>query len=211
MIFDDYENCQECTDLYKLRSQIVWGHGNEDADLMFVAEGPGEREDIEGEPFKGESGVFLDQFLEQAGIDRENVYITNTVLCRPSRQSPTGHGLTNRPPTKDEIARCLPRLQREVVAIDPKVLVAIGDVAATALAGKRFNNVGIKKSRGKMTDIYIRTANGIVLTYAMIPIFHPSYLLRTRSQEEMANTVIDLQLAMAVVNRYKATVDTVHV
>lgn len=211
MIFTDYENCQECPDLYKLRSQIVWGYGNENCDLMFVAEAPGEREDIEGEPFKGESGEFLDKFLEQAGIDRDDVYITNTILCRPCRQSPTGHGLVNRTPVKTEIESCLPRLQREVVAIDPLVVVAVGDVAATALAGKRFSNIGIKRSRGKMTDIYIRTANEIVVTYAMLPIFHPAYLLRTRSQEEMANTVIDLQLAMEVVNRYKATVDTAHV
>jgi len=108
---------------------------------MFIAEGPGEHEDAEGVPFRGESGILLDQLLEEAGIDREEVYITNSVLCRPTRPSAAGHGLVNRPPTKLEVENCLPRLRREILAINPKIVVSLGDVAASALVGKKL---GIK-------------------------------------------------------------------
>ena len=200
MIHSDYENCERCPNLCKLRSQIVWGTGNEDCDIMLVGEGPGREEDERGKPFVGASGQFLDQFLEEAGLVRSEVYITNTVLCRPT--NPAGDGtLSNRPPTKDEISNCQKRLQDEIVSIDPIVIVALGDVAATALRGKKL---GIKKTRGKLVDIRIKTDNGIILTYAMIPVFHPSYLLRTRSEQDMFQTVNDLKRTKNLVERYKA-------
>ena len=208
MKFDDYKDCTKCPDLYKLRTQIVWGYGNEQCDVMFIAEGPGEHEDAEGVPFRRESGILLDQLLEEAGIDREEVYITNSVLCRPTRPSAAGHGLVNRPPTKLEVENCLPRLRREILAINPKIVVSLGDVAASALVGKKL---GIKKSRGKMLDVYIRTDNGVVVPYAVMPVFHPAYLLRTRSQEEIRRTVWDLRLVINVLSRYKASMDTAHV
>lgn len=203
MIHKDYDNCERCPNLCKMRSQIVWGYGNERCDIMLVGEGPGREEDERGKPFVGASGQFLDQFLEEAGLVRSEVYITNTVLCRPTNPGSDGN-LINRPPTKIEIGNCLKRLRDEIVAIDPVVIVALGDVAATALRGKK---TGIKKTRGKLVDIRIRTDNGIILTYAMIPIFHPSYMLRTRSESDMGHTVKDLQRTKNLVTRYKAVAD----
>ena len=207
MNFPDYADCRLCPDLYKLRNQIVWGHGYEQADIMIVAEGPGEQEDTEGVPFMGESGTLLDDFLKEAGIDREEIYISNTVLCRPTRPG-NQNKLVNRPPTAVEIANCVPRLRREVAAIDPIIILALGDVAASALHGKKL---GLKKSRGTVFDIQIRTENDIILTYAMIPTFHPSYLLRTRSQDEMYLSLKDMELAKDVVTRYKSNLPTTQV
>jgi DNA polymerase len=207
MNFPDYVDCRLCPDLHKLRTQIVWGHGYEQADIMFIAEGPGEREDIEGVPFRGQAGALLDDFMQEAGIDREETYISNTVLCRPTRPG-SQNKLVNRPPTAVEISNCLPRLLKEIAAIDPIIIVALGDVAASALYGKKL---GLKKSRGTVFDIQIRTDNDIVLTYAMIPTFHPAYLLRTRSQDEMYLSLKDMELAKDVVNRYKMNLPTTQV
>ena len=201
MRFEDYENCERCPELYKLRTQIVWGFGNEQCDILFIGEGPGENEDLDGKPFVGEAGRFLSDFLEQAEIPRSEVYLTNTVLCRPTRPG-TSKDLTNRPPTPVEVASCLPRLHKEIIKIDPVIIVALGDVAASALYGKKL---GIKKFQGTVLDINIRTPNDLVLTYAMMPVFHPSYLLRTQSRTDMYETVKNLRRVKRVADRYKAT------
>lgn len=207
MRFDDYENCKKCPDLYKLRTQIVWGFGDEKCDLMFIAEGPGKEEDFQGIPFQGEAGHLLDELLTRAEIDREDLYITNSVLCRPTQPGATLNSYINRKPSALEVANCLPRLKQEVLAIDPILIVALGEVAATALRGKK---VGIKKSRGTLMDVTLRTNNDVELTYGMLPVLHPSYLLRTKSQDEIAATVFDLQLAKDIVLRYKAALNNAY-
>jgi uracil-DNA glycosylase family 4 len=203
VIIEEYENCERCPDLCKMRTQIVWGSGNEECDLLFVAEAPGREEDLHGKPFVGASGDLLHQFLEEAGLTRSEVYITNTCMCRPTRPGQQGD-LINRPPTSVEISHCQPRLFQEIVKIDPVLIVALGDIAVWALRGKR----GIKKTRGNVVDIKIRTENDVVVTYAMLPVFHPSYHLRTQSEEEIYQTVLDLKMAKDVADRYKASVGT---
>lgn len=207
MRFDDYENCEQCQDLRKLRTNIVWGFGNEHCSIMFVGEGPGREEDIQGKPFVGESGIFLEQLLEEVKLARSEIYITNTVLCRPTRPG-SENNLVNRDPTALEVSNCLPRLHREIVAIDPIMIVSLGAVPASALRGKK---VGIKKARGSIIDIKIRTGNDVILTYALMPVFHPSYLLRTHSEEDIVQTVRDIRTAKAVVDRYKKTAATTRV
>lgn len=206
MIHKEYENCERCPDLCKLRTQVVWGYGNERCDIMLVGEAPGREEDLQGKPFIGAAGQFLDQFLEQAGLVRSEVYITNAVMCRPTRPSSDG-GFANRPPTSVEVANCRERLHREIIAVDPIVIVALGDVAATALRGKK---TGIKKARGNIVDITIKTSNNLVLSYAMLPVFHPAYLLRTRSEEDMYHTVSDLRRAKELVDRFKSVAARLH-
>lgn len=206
MIYEPYENCTLCPDLCKMRTQMVWGFGNEECDIMLVGEGPGREEDLYGKPFIGASGQLLDQLLENSDLARSELYTTNTVLCRPTRPG-SQDDLVNRPPTALEVKNCLPRLLKEVIALDPVIIVALGDVAATALRGKKM---GIKKTRGSVVDIDIHTDNGLTLTYAMMPIFHPSYLLRTRSEEDIYHTVKDLRRVKGLVDRYKTVVTRFH-
>ena len=200
VIFPEYEDCEKCEALYKLRTQMVWGTGNEKADIVFVAEGPGKDEDINGRPFVGQAGQFLDQFFDQAGIVRNEIYLTNTVLCRATRPHVEDGTLANRPPTSEEVGNCIDRLRREIVAVDPILVVALGATAATALYGKKLS---ITKARGTPVDISIRTDNDLIISYPMLPVFHPALMLRTRSQEQIGQTVEDLRLAKRVVDRYK--------
>jgi DNA polymerase len=156
-------------------TQTVFGVGDEKADWLFVGEGPGADEDALGEPFVGQAGKLLDNMLAAIKLKRgNNVYITNVVKCRPP---------SNRAPAADEIAQCLPYLQRQIGLIQPKLIVALGKTAATALLG---NDATITSLRGTLHD-----CNGIPL----IVTYHPAYLLRSPS--EKAKAWQDLRLAVA--------------
>jgi DNA polymerase len=155
----------------------VWGEGSLDARLCLVGEAPGETEARLGRPFVGQAGKLLDRELEQAGIDRSAVWITNVVKCRPVAVSPTGRA-TNRPPNREEVDCWLPVLMKELAIIRPKVVVCLGAVAAKALIGKTF---AITKQRGQWYDG--------PLDIKISATFHPSYILRTlaagdKEQEE---------------------------
>jgi DNA polymerase len=149
--------CTRCK-LHTLgRKQVVFGVGNSNADLMFVGEAPGADEDIQGEPFVGRAGQLLTKIIEAIGMKREDVYIANVIKCRPPG---------NRNPEPDEVDRCEPFLFRQIDAIKPKVIVALGKFAAQSLLR---TTDPITRIRGR--EYNYRNA-------ILMPTYHPAYLLR---------------------------------
>jgi uracil-DNA glycosylase family 4 len=159
------EDCSRCK-LHRLgRRQIVFGVGNPNADLMFVGEAPGADEDEQGIPFVGRAGQLLTKMIAAMGFERDQVYIANVIKCRPPQ---------NRPPETDEIASCEPFLFRQIDAIQPKVIVALGSFAAKTLLKTEQS---ISRLRGSVYDF-----RGVKL----VPTFHPSYLLRSPDKKREA-------------------------
>jgi DNA polymerase len=169
------EQLGECTrcKLGRGRTKLVFGVGDARAELMFVGEGPGEDEDLQGEPFVGRAGQLLTKMIEAMGYRREEVYIANVVKCRPPG---------NRNPEPDEIEACEPFLRAQIDAVRPKVIVALGKFAAQTLLR---DTSPIGKLRGRWF-----TYEGVRL----MPTFHPAYLLR--SPNEKGRAWDDLQLVM---------------
>ena len=130
MQFRDYvdENCKKCK-LCENRKNIVFGTGNKTADIMFIGEGPGADEDIQGIPFVGKAGKLMDQALMGIGLKREEIYIANIVKCRPP---------ANRDPEKDEIEQCIEYLKNQIELINPEKIVILGSVALKALLGEEY-------------------------------------------------------------------------
>ena len=159
-IRENIGDCTRCKLCSLGRTQIVFGVGNPNADLMFVGEAPGRDEDEQGMPFVGRSGQKLTQIIEAIGLAREDVYIANVIKCRPPE---------NRNPEPDEVAACEPFLFRQVDTIKPKVIVALGTFAAKSLLK---TNDPISRLRGRVYDY--RGAK-------LIPTFHPAFLLRNPS------------------------------
>jgi DNA polymerase len=164
--------CTRCK-LHKCRTNIVFGVGNERAKLVFVGEAPGEDEDLKGEPFVGKAGQLLTKMIEAMGLQRSDVYICNTVKCRPPN---------NRNPEPDELSACEPFLQGQLASLRPEVIVTLGKFAAQALLRDQSP---ISRLRGAW-----RQYEGIPL----MPTFHPAYLLR--SPGEKGKVWGDLQLVM---------------
>ena len=132
--------CEKC-DLCKTRTNVVFGVGNPNAEVMFIGEGPGQNEDLQGEPFVGRAGKLLDKLLFAVDLDRQkNVYIANIVKCRPP---------SNRNPEQDEAQTCLNYLRNQVILIKPKIIVLLGSVALKGILGEEF---GITASRGKWVE-----------------------------------------------------------
>ena len=153
--------CQGC-DLCRTRTNVVFGVGNPDADIMFVGEGPGEQEDLKGEPFVGPAGKLLDDMLSIIDLSRnENCYIANIVKCRPPR---------NRDPLDTEQEACIGYLRNQVALIRPKIIVCLGRISATRLIRPDFR---ITREHGQWVE-----KNGIWMT----AIYHPSALLRDVSK-----------------------------
>ena len=149
--------CTRCP-LSQTRTQVVFGVGDPTADLMFVGEGPGQQEDLQGEPFVGRSGQLLDRLVfEEMGLRRDRFYIANTVKCRPPG---------NRDPEPAEIAACRPWLEAQVDLINPKVVVTLGNFAAKLLLN---TTEGITKLRGRAYPF----RRGV-----LVPTFHPAAVLR---------------------------------
>ncbi len=170
----DLGECTRCK-LHRTRNKIVFGDGNPKAELVFVGEGPGHDEDMQGLPFVGRAGKLLTQMIEAMGLQRKDVYICNVVKCRPPE---------NRAPEKDEVAECSPFLLRQIDAIAPKVIVCLGATAAkTILETDR----GISQFRGQWLEFRGRK---LMATY------HPAYLLRNPSAK--SEVWKDLQKVMAV-------------
>ncbi len=155
------------------RKHLVFGVGNPGAELMFVGEGPGADEDRQGEPFVGRAGQLLTKMIEAMGFRREEVYIANVVKCRPPE---------NRNPEPDEMDACEPFLRRQIGAVKPKVIVALGKIAAQRLLR---DPTPISRLRGRWFEL-----EGVRL----MPTFHPAYLLR--SPDEKKKAWEDLQLVM---------------
>jgi uracil-DNA glycosylase family 4 len=153
-------DCRRCK-LHTLgRKQVVFGVGNPTADLMFVGEAPGADEDEQGEPFVGRAGQLLTKIIEAIGLKREDVYIANIIKCRPPG---------NRNPEPDEVEQCEPFLFRQVAAIKPRVIVALGKFAAQSLL----------RTTDPITRLRGRSFNYRGAT--LIPTFHPAFLLRNPS------------------------------
>lgn len=148
--------CRECG-LCNTRHNVVFGVGNENADIMFIGEGPGEQEDLQGVPFVGPAGKLLDDMLSIIDLDRTNVYIANIVKCRPPR---------NRDPEADEQDACIGFLRKQIQLVNPKVIVCLGRVAALRMIRPDFR---ITREHGQWTKI-----DGIWYTAT----YHPSALLR---------------------------------
>lgn len=176
-IRQDLGECSRCK-LSGGRTHLVFGTGNPQAELAFVGEGPGADEDAQGEPFVGKAGQLLTKMIEAMGYRREQVYIANVVKCRPPG---------NRNPEPDEIQACEPFLRRQLEAVGPKVVVALGKFAAQTLLR---TTTPITRLRGTWS-----TYQGVRL----MPTFHPAYLLR--SPEEKKKAWADLQLVMAELGR----------
>ena len=169
----DLGECTRCR-LHKARTKLVFGVGNPKAELVFVGEGPGHDEDIQGEPFVGRAGKLLTQMIEAMSLRREDVYICNVVKCRPPE---------NRLPDKDEIAVCSPFLLRQLAAIQPKVICCLGACSAQTLLA---TNQGISRFRGEWFDF---RGSKLIATY------HPAYLLRNPPAK--SEVWKDLQKVMA--------------
>ncbi|MFZ0690300.1 MAG: uracil-DNA glycosylase [Acidobacteriaceae bacterium] len=172
-IRDDLGACTRCA-LHKGRHTIVFGDGDANARLMFVGEGPGADEDAQGLPFVGRAGQLLNNMINAMGLRRDQVYIANIVKCRPPQ---------NRVPEPDEANTCSPFLFRQIEAIQPEVIVALGATAATYLLGGKSPLAAL---RGR---IHHARGSKLIVTY------HPAYLLRDPRQKKEAWA--DLQLAMA--------------
>jgi DNA polymerase len=173
-IREDLGDCTRCK-LHKTRTNIVFADGNPNAQLVFVGEGPGHDEDVQGLPFVGRAGKLLTQMIEAMGLQRKDVYICNVVKCRPPE---------NRLPEKDEVAQCSPFLLRQLDTIDPKVIVCLGACAAQTLLE---TNRGISQFRGEWLEFRRKK---LMATY------HPAYLLRNPSAK--SEVWKDLQKVMAV-------------
>jgi uracil-DNA glycosylase len=170
----DLGECTRCK-LHTTRHKIVFGDGNPKAELVFVGEGPGHDEDMQGLPFVGRAGKLLTQMIEAMGLQRKDVYICNVVKCRPPE---------NRAPEREEVEQCSPFLLRQIDTIAPKVIVCLGSTAAqTVLATNR----GISQFRGQWLEFRGRK---LMATY------HPAYLLRNPSAK--SEVWKDLQKVMAV-------------
>lgn len=182
---DDYQDfvnkikdCKLCR-LCEKRTQVVPGYGNLDADLMFVGEGPGEQEDELGIPFVGRAGQLLDKIFKAADLSREkDMYITNIVKCRPPE---------NRDPEKDEIEECKSYLYYQIELIKPKVIVPLGNYSMRFFLD---TTLGITKTRGTINDW-----NGIKI----IPMYHPSYVLRNQSKKVKGETWQDILLVKKMI------------
>ncbi len=152
----EIKDCMNCS-LGNTRTKFVFGVGNPDADLMFVGEAPGEKEDLEGVPFVGRAGKLLTDILKAIDLTREDVYIANVLKCRPPN---------NRDPNKAEIESCEPYLLRQIELIKPKLLVALGRISATTLLRTKDS---LTAMRGQVFDYH---GTDMVVTY------HPAALLR---------------------------------
>jgi DNA polymerase len=179
----DIGDCTRCK-LHTLgRSQVVFGVGNPEADLMFVGEAPGADEDVQGIPFVGRAGQLLTKIIEAIELTRDDVYIANVIKCRPPQ---------NRNPDPDEVETCEPFLFQQIDLIKPKVIVALGKFAAQALL---------------RTDAPISRLRGRVFEYRgskLIPTFHPAYLLRNPSSKR--EVWEDMKLVKALLRSEKAEV-----
>ncbi len=169
----DVENCTRCPALVDSRSQIVNGVGPADADLVFVGEGPGEKEDREGEPFVGRSGELLDQVLEEHGFDRKTVRITNAVKCRPP---------DNRDPTGEELTNCRSHLEREIRGVDPVAIVTLGKVPSEHLLDR---SVAVTAEAGTVEKVSIGES-----TYRVLIGLHPAATLYDPSTRDRFEAVI---------------------
>ncbi len=185
IIREDLGDCTRCVLHKQGRKQIVFGVGNPKAELMFVGEGPGADEDAQGEPFVGRAGQLLNNMIKAMGIEREQVYIANIVKCRPPG---------NRTPEREECATCSPFLMRQIAVVKPKVVVALGAVAAKTLLAM---SASMMQLRGRFYDFRpagVRSNDPDWDGCKLAVTYHPAFLLRDPRQKGEAWK--DLQMVM---------------
>ena len=163
-VYAEAGGCTRCPELARTRTQVVFGAGNADADLMLVGEAPGAREDEQGIPFVGAAGKLLDELLEQIGLGRSDVFIQNVLMCRPPG---------NRDPLPAEIDNCQEYLLRKIELIEPRVICTLGNFATKLLRG---DTTGISRLHGQAEIRVIGTR-----AVRLYPLFHPAAALYTRS------------------------------
>ncbi|MEM8738637.1 MAG: uracil-DNA glycosylase [Planctomycetota bacterium] len=178
------QSCTRC-DLYRHRTQTVFGEGNPDAELMIVGEGPGAQEDRLGRPFVGPAGELLDKQIVAMGLTRSHVYIANVVKCRPPN---------NRTPTAVEARTCGSYLQQQIAAVRPRVILAVGGPAAKFLLD---TDTGITRLRGSW-----HRYDNLDPPIPVMPTFHPAYLLRAYTAENRRLVWEDLQQVMRKLNHF---------
>ena len=183
------KNCQAC-DLWKRGTQTVFGEGAPNAKIMFVGEQPGDQEDLEGRPFVGPAGKLLDRALEDAGIDRKKVYVTNAV--KHFSWEPRGKRRIHKKPNAVEVAACRPWLDAEIAALRPKIIVLLGATAAQNLLGRDFR---VTQHRGE----FLKSELAL---YVMATV-HPSSILRAPDEQArhdaMKQFIIDLKKIARIV------------
>ncbi len=164
-LYAPYKKCIQCPLGFLGRTNVVFGEGNPDADLLFIGEAPGKDEDIQGKPFVGRSGKLLNRALSLVGIERESVYITNIVKCRPPN---------NRTPLPLETSTCMKLfLFNQIKIIRPRVICTLGSIALNSFLGKPLSITKVRGTQIEHDDMII------------IPTYHPAYILRNQTQ---ANT-----------------------
>ncbi len=194
LIREDLGDCTRCKLHQQGRKQIVFGVGNPNAALMFVGEGPGADEDAQGEPFVGRAGQLLNNMIKAMGLRREEIYIANVVKCRPPG---------NRTPERDECETCSPFLMRQIAAIKPKVIVALGAVSAKNLLAI---NAPMSELRGRFYDFMptgARSSDPEWQGAKLAVTYHPAFLLRDPRQKGEAWK--DLQMVMKYLGLKPAT------
>ena len=178
--------CQGC-DLYKDATQTVFGEGPADARMMLVGEQPGDREDVAGEPFVGPAGALLDRALKEAGIDRDQVYVTNAVKHFKFTLPERGKRRIHKKPSQGEVSACRPWLLAELDRVKPDLVVCLGATAASALLGSEFR---LSRQRGEIVETQVGAAVPAMATV------HPSAVLRAPDREAAyRGLVADLTVA----------------
>lgn len=172
LLQSEVAQCRKCS-LCESRTQTVFGSGNRQTEWMIIGEAPGQQEDLQGQPFVGNAGALLTEMLRAIGLGREEVYIANILKCRPPG---------NRDPKPEETASCRDYLNRQLALIRPKIILAVGRIAAQTLLA---TDEPLARLRGK-----IHTLNGIPL----VVVYHPAYLLRNLPDKKKAWA--DLQFAL---------------
>jgi uracil-DNA glycosylase len=167
-LYREASGCLRCP-LHQGRTKVVFGSGNANADLMFVGEAPGMHEDLQGLPFVGRAGKLLDQLLEEVGLQRGDVFITNVLLCRPPG---------NRDPQQEEIDTCKPYLHKKIELIEPKVICTLGNFATKLITRSQRGITGVH-GRPQVHELGGRTVR-------VYPLYHPAAALRsTKTLEEL--------------------------
>ena len=179
---EQYHNCNRCPQLCTSRSQVVFGSGNYQAEILLIGEAPGANEDKQGVPFCGMSGQILDQLLNSINLNRKDIFITNTILCHPEN---------NRNPSPEEVENCRERLDQLIELMQPKVILTLGNFATQRILGK----TGIKSLRGKS---FPHKINNHTLT--VVPVIHPAnYLYSGRNPELLQQMKYDFKKVLEII------------
>lgn len=182
-LFDEWKGCTRCPLGHPqkgwTRTQVVCGDGNANADIVVIGIAPGQEEDKEGVPFIGESGVILDDFIQKAGIVRDNIWVMNTVQCRPTGMGKDFYGrskVENRNPTTHERTACRPFWERMLYIVDPLLVIALGQPACQEVAST--GAATMHDLNGTIREVTIK-GNCIPISYSVMCMYHPAFLSRT--------------------------------